>query len=94
MHLAEIWRYPVKSMAGEQLTEASLTASGIAGDRVVQVYGPGNRIATARRYPRLLRHRATLASDGEPLVDGRPWTREDVAREIERLEGRSRSERR
>ena len=37
MHLAEIWRYPVKSMAGESLDEAELTTSGVEGDRIVQV---------------------------------------------------------
>ncbi len=34
MHLAEIWRYPVKSMAGESLVEAELTSAGVEGDRV------------------------------------------------------------
>jgi len=83
MHVAELWRYPVKSMAGERIEEAELTAAGIPGDRIVLVREPGGRIATARRYPRLLRHRATLGPDGEPLVDGRPWTHPDLAREIE-----------
>ncbi|HYC54377.1 MAG TPA: MOSC domain-containing protein [Candidatus Binatia bacterium] len=31
--VAELWRYPVKSMAGEQLAQAVLTAGGIPGDR-------------------------------------------------------------
>ena len=31
--LAAIWRYPVKSMHGELLSEATLTAHGLAGDR-------------------------------------------------------------
>jgi len=34
MHLAELWRYPVKSMAGEQLVEATLGPLGVPGDRV------------------------------------------------------------
>ena len=33
----EIWRYPVKSMAGESLEAADLTEAGVVGDRVVQV---------------------------------------------------------
>ena len=33
----ELWRYPVKSMAGESLETAELTESGIVGDRIVQV---------------------------------------------------------
>ncbi len=31
--IAELWRYPVKSMAGEQLTEAKLGPLGLPGDR-------------------------------------------------------------
>ncbi len=31
--LSAIWRYPVKSMGGEQLDEATVTSSGVAGDR-------------------------------------------------------------
>ena len=31
--IAELWRYPVKSMGGEQCTSLDLTMTGIAGDR-------------------------------------------------------------
>ncbi len=37
MHVMEIWRYPVKSMAGEQLRHARLSPSGIEGDRIIRV---------------------------------------------------------
>ena len=33
----EIWRYPVKSMAGESLEDRRLYGAGISGDRIVQV---------------------------------------------------------
>jgi uncharacterized protein len=33
MHVAEIWRYPVKSLKGERLTETEITKLGIPGDR-------------------------------------------------------------
>src|SRR5580765_8258811 len=79
----EIWRYPVKSMAGESLDAAELTEAGVGGDRVVQVRNAAGRIMTARTRPLLLRHRATLGSDNHLLVDGRPWNREDVARDVE-----------
>ena len=78
MHVGEIWRYPVKSMAGEPLQEVDLTPDGIPGDRVVQVYGAQGRVITARTHPRLLGLRATLGGDGEPSVDGRPWTSPEV----------------
>jgi uncharacterized protein YcbX len=32
--IKEIWRYPVKGMAGEQMEQCAITASGLEGDRV------------------------------------------------------------
>jgi len=40
MHIAEIWRYPVKSMAGEPLSEAALGLTGIPGDRTTMCGAP------------------------------------------------------
>ena len=87
MWVQEIWRYPVKSMAGEKLDAADLTASGVAGDRMVQVRNPAGQVMTARTKPLLLRHCATLSADNQVLVDGRPWTAEDVARDVEAAAG-------
>lgn len=87
MHLAEIWRYPVKSMAGERLEQASLSTSGIAGDRIVQVYSTDGRLVTARTHPRLLGHRGALDLTGEPLIDGRPWTAPEVLADVRRIAG-------
>jgi uncharacterized protein YcbX len=86
MHVAEIWRYPVKSMAGEPLDAARILPTGIDGDRVVHVEADG-RIVTARTHPRLLGHRATLGAGGEPLVDGRPWNRADVLEDVRAIAG-------
>ena len=66
MHVAEIWRYPVKSMAGEQLQSARLTTSGIDGDRIIQARNARGFMVTSRTHPGLLGHRATL-------VDGEQW---------------------
>jgi len=82
MHVAELWRYPVKSMAGESLTRAEIRVDGLVGDRVVQVRGAHGRVVTARTRPRLLGHRATQGPDGEPLVDGRPWRASEVAHDV------------
>ena len=87
MTVGAIWRYPVKSMSGERLTRAKITAAGIVGDRVVQVYDRHGRLATARTFPRLLRLRATLGPDGEPLVGGRPWCSPEVAAWVEAAVG-------
>ena len=82
MHVAELWRYPVKSMAGEALASTTIRSDGIVGDRAVYVLGAHGRIVTARTRPRLLGHRATTGPDGEPLVDGRPWDDPEVARDV------------
>lgn len=73
MRIQELWRYPVKSMGGEQVGTTEVTGGGLAGDRVVHVTGAGGRVITSRTHPRLLGLRASLGPDGEPLVNGRPW---------------------
>ena len=79
MHVAEIWRYPVKSTGGERLTEIDVGPLGLDGDRVVHVEDARGRIVTARTRPKLLGLHASLGSDGEPLIDGRPWTDPAIA---------------
>jgi len=87
MTVTAIWRYPVKSMAGERVASTELTEMGVVGDRVVQVYDRHGRIVTARTFPRLLRHHATLGNDGEPLVDGFPWRSREVGQFVEAAVG-------
>jgi uncharacterized protein YcbX len=72
-----LWRYPVKTLAGEPLDAAELTTNGIVGDRVVHVRGPEG-VRTSRRHHNLLGLHATLGPDGEPLVDGLPWNSPEV----------------
>ena len=67
-----LWRYPVKTLAGEPITEAALTADGVPGDRLVHVRGPEG-VRTSRRHHRLLGLRGTLGPDGQALVNGLPW---------------------
>jgi uncharacterized protein YcbX len=87
MWLAELWRYPVKSMGGEQLQRAHLAHAGVPGDRIVHVEDRKRRIVTSRSRPRLLLHHATLGDDGEPRVDGRPWRVAAVAAEVREAAG-------
>jgi uncharacterized protein YcbX len=82
MRVAELWRYPVKSMAGERLATAAVGEDGIAGDRALWVVDPTGAVLTARTRPRLLGHRAALGPEGDVLVDGRPWRSEEVARDV------------
>ena len=74
MFVKELWRYPVKSMAGERLEQARVTQAGIDGDRIVQVRNERGRAVTARTHPGLLGYRAILDASGEPLIEGRVWT--------------------
>jgi uncharacterized protein len=82
MMVAEIWRYPVKTMAGEKLERARIGPLGLEGDRVVHVEDAGGQVITSRSHPRFLGHKGTLGPDGEPLVDGRPWKSPEVAAEV------------
>jgi uncharacterized protein len=71
VHVAELWRFPVKSFRGERLEEAEVREDGIPGDRAFFVRGPDGRKISARTKPRLLGLSATTGPDGEILVDGR-----------------------
>ncbi len=72
LHVAGLWRYPVKSLAGEPLSTTLIEPDGIPGDRIVQVRGPEG-VRTSRRQYRLLGLRGMLAADGVPLINGHPW---------------------
>ena len=72
LHVARLWRYPVKSLAGEALSEASIGPDGIAGDRLVVVRGPEG-VRTSRRQYRLLGLRGTTDRDGHARINGHPW---------------------
>jgi uncharacterized protein len=87
MHVSELWRYPVKSMAGEPLEQAIVRPLGVEGDRIVHVEDVQGRVVTARTHPRLLGHKARLDVGREPLVDDRPWTAPDVLADVERIVG-------
>jgi hypothetical protein len=85
--VTEIWRYPVKTMAGEKLQRAPIGPLGVEGDRVVHVQGARGRVITSRTHPRFLRHRGSLGANGEVMVDGRPWDSPEVAAEVVDIAG-------
>jgi len=67
-----IWRYPVKSMAGEQVSAAQLTTRGVLGDRVYALVDPvSNRTATVRTWAAgLMGYRAEFLT--EPALGAPP----------------------
>lgn len=69
MRVAEIWRYPVKSMGGERLEAVEVTPNGIDGDRGWGVFDPATGLVlTARREPSLLFLSAVYRPDGRPAI--------------------------
>jgi hypothetical protein len=72
MTVAGLWRYPVKTLAGEAITAAEVTEHGVPGDRIVHVRGPEG-VRTSRRHHRLLGLHATLGSDAQPMINGLAW---------------------
>jgi uncharacterized protein YcbX len=79
--VAELWRYPVKSLAGERLTTTAVGFNGFPGDRTVWVRGPEG-VRTSRRQYRLLGLHGTVGADEQALIDGFPW---DSAEALERV---------
>ncbi|MCH9696204.1 MAG: MOSC N-terminal beta barrel domain-containing protein [Gammaproteobacteria bacterium] len=82
MELLEIWRYPVKSMQGEQLEQAHAGPGGIAGDRHWAVIDAKSGVSlSAKRHNDLLHCRAWTS--GSSVMIGLPDGREYPAGTIE-----------
>jgi uncharacterized protein YcbX len=66
--VAQVWRYPVKSMQGEQVDRLELGPGGAAGDRGLAVVDPAARkVLSAKRYAELL-HASARVADGTVVV--------------------------
>jgi hypothetical protein len=85
--IAEIRRFPVKSMLGEVVPAADVDPRGLAGDRLWAVRDPDGKVGSGkntrrfRRMPGLFRFRA-YAGDPAPIVelpDGRRFAADDPA---------------
>jgi uncharacterized protein len=86
VRVAELWRYPVKSMRGEALDRAEVREDGIVGDRLLRVEDERG-LVTARRKQRLVGVTAEIGADGEPLIDGEPWHSPGAAARVHDLVG-------
>src|SRR5438105_14270999 len=64
--VVSLWRYPVKSMMGEELNAAEVTELGLLGDRAYAlVDGSDGKVASAKnpkKWPRLFDFRAAFAN--------------------------------
>jgi len=67
-NVVEIWRYAVKSMAGERLNSATLTEVGLEGDRrwafVDGTLNRAGKLFTNTQDATLMKYQARLAGDG------------------------------
>jgi len=71
--IAELWRYPVKSMGGERLEDARLSSRGIPGDRGWALYDEGRKgITSAKRLPSIRHCRARYSSEPVPGAGSPP----------------------
>jgi len=92
MLVGELWRYPVKSMAGERIVEAEFGPRGIPSDRGVAAFEIGpqskDKPLSARDLAGLLKFRASLKR-GVVQVTGPElaptcWDHESVGQSISR----------
>jgi uncharacterized protein YcbX len=80
--VTELWRYPVKSCAGERIRETWIGCDGLRGDRIVQPTSARGDRVTARMFPRLLGLQGSIDEDGTVLLDGVPWNSEQAAPKV------------
>lgn len=73
-----LWRYPVKSMLGETLSEAEIFANGILGDRAYALWDiQGQRVASAKgpqKWARLLTYQASFRENPTQVASLPPVT--------------------
>ena len=50
--VVSLWRYPVKSMMGEELNAADVTERGLLGDRAYALVDPSNGKVVSAKNPR------------------------------------------
>jgi uncharacterized protein YcbX len=80
MRVDQLWRYPVKSVGGEPLTEAAVGEYGIERDRGIAVHDERNEVARAAEIPALMRVRAVAVDTAaaELILPGAERVRTDA----------------
>jgi uncharacterized protein YcbX len=76
VRIAELWRYPVKSLQGERLEVARVGAVGLEGDRCCAIFDASTGLGlTGRRVPELLFASARVDAESGLVItlpDGSP----------------------
>ena len=88
--VAELWRYPVSSMAGEQLDQLDVDAAGVAGDRIWGLIDAATgRIASPGREKHFIgvpgAHAKAMAEGVALSLDGERWAGPQDAELLEGL---------
>lgn len=73
--VAELWRYPVKSLGGEQISEAPCSRRGIEGDRRWAVRGADGKLGSGKTTRRFRRMPGLLSMSSFLDDAGRAWVR-------------------
>lgn len=83
MHVAELWRFPVKSLGGEPVERCRVTGLGVDGDRRWAVRDrETGRVLTARREGRLLQASARCGPGGTVVLTLPDGTETDDGRDL------------
>jgi uncharacterized protein YcbX len=85
--IKELWRYPVKSLAGEQIAKVGIDELGIAGDRQILVRDGHGRTLTSRTHHLLLGLKGTLDSHALAQISGHAWDSPEALRLVQRAAG-------
>jgi uncharacterized protein len=86
MFVKELWRYPVKSLAGERLKSIEVESLGLRGDRTVHVE-VDHRVVTARTHFKLLGLQGSTGQDGNPRINGFPWDSTEALKLVRQAAG-------
>jgi uncharacterized protein YcbX len=87
MFIKELWRYPIKSMAGERMRETRVTLTGIPADRTILVADAKGSIITSRTHHRLLGLKGSLGDNFLPLVSGNSWCSNEALQLVKEAAG-------
>src|SRR3546814_5103180 len=76
--VVQVWRYPVKSMGGEQVERLELAPGGATGDRALAVVDrAAQKVLSGKRWPQLMLASARLDESRGTVVITLPDGSED-----------------
>lgn len=87
MLVTTLWRYPVKSMLGEQVAEAQAGRAGFRHDRALAVIDLGTGVVATAKHPRLwrdlLKYSARVDDDRVVITSPSGWVLDASASEVD-----------